>query len=117
MLISATPLNNRPAGIVNQIYLFQDSKDSFLEVSNLQYFFRQRIDRFEKLKNEPNISLVQEAIKDIYADIREKVIKPLTIRLTRTDLKSTNYIPKALLGKASFYRYSKTTQNNIPFRS
>ncbi|TQO38690.1 phospholipase D-like protein [Arenibacter algicola] len=87
MLISATPLNNRPSDIANQIYLFQDSKDSSLEVSNLQHFFRQRIDRFEKLKNEPNIAVVQEAVKDIYEDIREKVIKPLTIRRTRTDLK------------------------------
>lgn len=87
MLISATPLNNRPADIANQIYLFQDSKDSTLEVSNLQHFFRKRIDRYDKLKNEPNLSVVQSVVKEIYADIREKVIKPLTIRRTRTDLK------------------------------
>ncbi len=87
MLISATPLNNRPADIANQIYLFQDSKDSSLEVSNLQHFFRERIDRYDKLKKEANISVVQEEVKAIYEDIREKVIKPLTIRRTRTDLK------------------------------
>lgn len=87
MLISATPLNNRPADIANQIYLFQDSKDSTLEVSNLQHFFRKRIDRYDKLKNEPNLAVVQNVVKEIYADIREKVIKPLTIRRTRTDLK------------------------------
>lgn len=87
MLISATPLNNRPADIANQIYLFQDSKDSTLEVSNLQHFFRKRIDVYDKLKKETDIKLVQEKVKEIYADIREKVIKPLTIRRTRTDLK------------------------------
>ena len=87
ILISATPLNNRPADIANQIYLFQDSKDSSLEVSNLQHFFRQRIDRYERLKDERNVKIVQDTVKEIYADIREKVIKPLTIRRTRTDLK------------------------------
>src|SRR5690625_7994377 len=87
MLISATPLNNRPTDIANQIYLFQDSKDSTLEVSNLQHFFRQRIDRYNALKNEKNIQLVQDGVKVIYHEIREKVIKPLTIRRTRTDLR------------------------------
>jgi superfamily II DNA or RNA helicase len=87
MLISATPLNNRPADIANQIYLFQDSKDSSLEVSNLQYFFRKRIDKYERLKHETNLRVVQDTVKEIYEDIREKVIKPLTIRRTRTDLK------------------------------
>ena len=44
MLITATPLNNRPSDIANQVYLFQDAKDSTLEVSNLQHFFRKKID-------------------------------------------------------------------------
>ncbi|KEY19298.1 helicase-related protein [Kaistella antarctica] len=87
MLISATPLNNRPADIANQIYLFQDSKDSTLEVSNLQHFFRLRIDQYDRLKQETDVKKVQDGVKLIYEDIREKVIKPLTIRRTRTDLK------------------------------
>jgi superfamily II DNA/RNA helicase/HKD family nuclease len=87
MLISATPLNNRPSDIANQIYLFQDAKDSTLEVSNLQHFFRQKIDAYKSLKDNPNIAEVQEAVKYIYQEIRDKVIAPLTIRRTRTDLK------------------------------
>lgn len=87
MLITATPLNNRPADIANQIYLFQDAKDSTLEVSNLQHFFRQKIDAYNKLKDNPNIAEVQQSVKVIYQDIRDKVIAPLTIRRTRTDLK------------------------------
>lgn len=40
MLISATPLNNKPEDIANQIYLFQDSRKSTIEgVPNLQSFF------------------------------------------------------------------------------
>jgi len=87
ILISATPLNNRPQDIANQIYLFQDAKDSTLEVSNLQHFFRQHIDAFNTLKDNPNIREVQEGVKKIYKEIRDKVIAPLTIRRTRTDLK------------------------------
>lgn len=86
MLISATPLNNRPEDIANQVYLFQDSKDSTLEVSNLQHFFRKHIDDYKKLKDNPDIKLVQEGVKVIYKEIREKVIQPLTVRRTRSDL-------------------------------
>jgi SNF2 family DNA or RNA helicase len=50
MLISATPLNNRPEDIANQVYLFQDAKDSTLEISNLQNFFRKKIDEYKELK-------------------------------------------------------------------
>lgn len=40
ILITATPLNNKPEDIANQIYLFQDSRKSTLEgVPNLQSFF------------------------------------------------------------------------------
>lgn len=86
MLISATPLNNRPEDIANQVYLFQDSKDSSLEVSNLQHFFRKHIDDYKKLKGHPDIKVVQEGVKVIYKEIREKVIQPLTVRRTRSDL-------------------------------
>lgn len=87
ILISATPLNNRPQDIANQIYLFQDAKDSTLEISNLQHFFRQHIDAYNALKDNPNIRDVQEGVKKIYKEIRDKVIAPLTIRRTRSDLK------------------------------
>jgi HKD family nuclease/superfamily II DNA/RNA helicase len=86
ILVSATPLNNKPEDIANQIYLFQDSKDSTLEIGNLQNFFRQQIDAYRKLKEESDISKVQEGVKRIYERIRVKVIEPLTVRRTRSDL-------------------------------
>lgn len=86
ILVSATPLNNRPEDIANQIYLFQDSKNSSLEVGNLQHFFRQQIDAYRKLKDEKDIEKVKEGVKRIYDRIRVKVIEPLTVRRTRTDL-------------------------------
>ena len=89
ILMSATPLNNRPEDIANQVYLFQDAKDSTLEVSNLQHFFRRKIDEYRKL-NDPRVTIkeVKKQVKIIYEEIREKVIAPLTIRRTRTDLLS-----------------------------
>jgi HKD family nuclease/superfamily II DNA or RNA helicase len=86
MLVSATPLNNKPEDIANQIYLFQDSKNSTLEIGNLQHFFRIQIDAYKKLKKEPDIKVVQEGVKRIYERIRTKVIEPLIVRRTRTDL-------------------------------
>ena len=87
MLVSATPLNNYPQDIANQVYLFQDSKDSTLEIGNLQHFFRQQIDAYRRLKQEPDMQKVNEGVRRIYEQIRIKVIEPLTVRRTRTDLK------------------------------
>ncbi|MFR1814474.1 helicase-related protein [Dysgonomonas capnocytophagoides] len=86
ILISATPLNNKPEDIANLVYLFQNSKDSNLNIGNLQHFFRIQTDRYKKLKDEPNSQTISKEIKEIYKEIRDKVIKPLTVRRTRTDL-------------------------------
>jgi superfamily II DNA/RNA helicase/HKD family nuclease len=87
ILVSATPLNNRPEDIANQVYLFQDSKESTLETGNLQHFFRKEIiDPYKKLKDEPDIAKVQAGVKKIYEKVRIKVIEPLIVRRTRTDL-------------------------------
>ncbi len=86
ILVSATPLNNRPEDIANLVYLFQDSKNSTLEIGNLQNFFRVQIDAYRKLKNENDLKAVQAGVKKIYERIRTKVIEPLIVRRTRTDL-------------------------------
>lgn len=96
ILVSATPLNNKPEDIANLIYLFQDAKNSTLEVSNLQHFFRQQIDAYKKLKKEPDIKKVTQAVKGIYNNIRVKVIEPLTVRRTRTDLAGNEAYDKDL---------------------
>lgn len=86
ILVSATPLNNRPEDIANLVYLFQDSKDSTLEEGNLQRFFREQIDEYKKIKSLKEIELISNGIKAIYEKIRVKVVEPLTVRRTRTDL-------------------------------
>lgn len=91
ILISATPLNNKPEDIANLVYLFQDSKDSTLEIGNLQHFFRQQIDAYKKVKEETDLNIIRERVKLIYERIRVKVIEPLTVRRTRTDLKEHRF--------------------------
>ena len=96
MLISATPLNNKPEDIANLVYLFQDAKNSSLEVGNLQHFFRGQIDAYKKLKAETDIQKVSAGVKGIYEKIRVKVIEPLTVRRTRTDLSENEEYSKDL---------------------
>ncbi len=86
ILVSATPLNNKPEDIANLVYLFQDSKDSTLEEGNLQRFFREQTDKYNKVKKENDIAKIADDIKSIYEKIRAKVVEPLTVRRTRTDL-------------------------------
>jgi len=86
ILVSATPLNNRPDDIRNLVFLFQDGKNSTLEVANLQRFFNQCNEEYKKAKKRSSLKQVQSDVHDIYARIREKIIKPLMVRRTRTDL-------------------------------
>ena len=88
ILISATPLNNRPADIRNQVLLFQDGKDSTV-IGNLQHFFAQRIKEYQVATNRiktPDDKAAHAAVARIYELIREQVVQPLTVRRTRTDL-------------------------------
>lgn len=96
ILVSATPLNNKPEDIANMVYLFQDSKDSTLEIGNLQHFFRKEIDEYKKLKKETDINIIATQIKAIYEKIRIKVIEPLIVRRTRTDLNENEEYRKDL---------------------
>jgi superfamily II DNA or RNA helicase len=94
VLITATPLNNRPEDIRNQIYLFQDSKQSTLEIGNLQHFFRPLIEDYKKIKKEKDNKKIAQEVKRIYGEIRSKVLQPLIVRRTRTDLRFTEEYKK-----------------------
>lgn len=89
ILISATPLNNRPEDIRNQLYLFQDSKRSTLEIGNLQSFFTPHIEHYRKLKKEADPALLARELKKMGETIRTKVLEPVIVRRTRTDIRNT----------------------------
>lgn len=96
MLVSATPLNNRPEDIANQVYLFQNKKDSTLEISNLQHFFAPKIKKYKELKKETDVRKMAEGVKKLYEEIRLYVVEPLTVRRTRTDLRENELYAKDL---------------------
>lgn len=89
ILVTATPLNNKPADIRNQLLLFQDAKDSTLEISNLQAHFRDWIDAYDKVRKSPDKAYITREIKRIYDEIRVKVLEPVIVRRTRTDIRNT----------------------------
>jgi len=85
ILISATPLNNRPADIYYQLQLFQDARRSTLTERNLTTFFGPIIRQFREVIRQPQPDLSQ--IQALNEKMRERVISPLTVRRTRNDLK------------------------------
>jgi len=90
MLISATPLNNSPLDLQNQIELFQDSRQSTLPITNLTKFFNPLIEEYKKIKNADNLDKDNiNKLRNIYKNIRKNVIEPITIRRTRKDLENT----------------------------
>jgi superfamily II DNA or RNA helicase len=96
ILISATPLNNRPEDIRSLLYLFQDAKFATLEIGNLQHYFAGHIEKYKMAKNQPDLEQAKQQIKAIYEDIRRDIIAPLTVRRTRTDIKENEQYKKDL---------------------
>jgi len=109
MLVSATPLNNKPEDIANQIYLFQDKKDSSLEISNLQHFFAPKIKKYKELKKESDVRKMAAGVKELYEEIRKDVIEPLTVRRTRTDLEDNELYKKDLEAQGIKFPYENFT--------
>lgn len=97
MLISATPMNNSPTDIYNQILLFQDPRRCTIDgVSNLTQFFSPLITEFKKLKSASNYDL--ESFKKLAEKVRDRIIKPLTVRRTRSDIESIPRYNKDISG-------------------
>ena len=87
ILISATPLNNRPQDIENQLYLFQDRRNSTLEnIRNLQDYFKPINEQYKKLAYEKKLNI--KKLKALFQKLRDDVVEPLVIRRTRTDIES-----------------------------
>jgi len=94
VLISATPLNNKPEDIYYLISLFQDIRKSNLSQPNLQRYFYPHTIRYKRLIQQSPLDL--DAIQEIFNDIRDKVVKDITIRRTRTDLQKNERYKKDL---------------------
>lgn len=87
MLLSATPLNNRPEDLLNLLLLFQNSQNCSIDgVPNLKAFFAPYITDYKKLMTERDQRDVTDDVDKIYAHIRNKLLDKVTIRRTRNNI-------------------------------
>jgi hypothetical protein len=85
ILVSATPLNNSIEDILNLLKLFQNSKKSDIPaVPNLENFFAKLITKRDKYKK-TDLAYI-ETIKEISAEVRDKVLKYVMVRRTRKEI-------------------------------
>ena len=89
MLLSATPLNNRPDDLLNLLLLFQDSQSCTIDgIPNLKGFFAEHIKAYSLLMKERETRDVTADVDKIYEVIRERVIDKVTVRRTRSNIEN-----------------------------
>ena len=104
MLLSATPLNNRPTDLLNLLLLFQNARYSTIEgIQNLPVAFSPWIEEYDKLMRERkadnegkrNAEFAKQT-DDLYEKIRTQVIDKVTVRRTRNNIKNVPAYKKDL---------------------
>ena len=89
-LLSATPQNNTPADLQNQIYFFQRNHTncSLPNVlgGNLEKFFNDRIRTFKELKQNSTAEESKAKLDRISREIRDCVLTDIMVRRTRRDI-------------------------------
>lgn len=104
MLLSATPLNNRPTDLLNLLLLFQNARYSTIEgIQNLPVTFSPWIEEYDKLMRERKLDKYNERnaefakrTDDLYEKIRTQVIDKVTVRRTRNNIKNVPAYKKDL---------------------
>ncbi len=87
VLVSATPLNNRPRDILSQVKLFQAGKASNIpNLRNLEAFFTGLETRLKGLDRQADRELFFSTVQSNARKTREKVLKFLMVRRTRTEI-------------------------------
>jgi len=87
ILVTATPYNNFPKDILSQIKLFQKPKKSTIpNVPNLEAFFSVLEKKIKGLDRQKDKEKYIKIIKENAKDIREKVLKYLMVRRTRSEI-------------------------------
>lgn len=85
ILISATPINNYTSDIENQLYLFQAKKNGTINgVKNLEGFFSDL--RYELFKKQKDPNAYMKQIRKNSEIIRDKLIREVMIRRTRSEI-------------------------------
>lgn len=102
ILISATPLNNKPQDIANQLYLFQDKRNSTIDSHpNLETFFAGIDKKYKEIigKKENQSELSENELKDLEQlskKVRDNILREVMVRRTRTDIQTNEIYKKDL---------------------
>ncbi|MFN3740119.1 MAG: helicase-related protein [Thermodesulfovibrionales bacterium] len=87
ILVSATPYNNSPKDILAQIKFFQNARKSNIPgLPNLEEFFGNLEKRLEKVNRQKDYNKFLEITKINAKEIRDKVLKYLMVRRTRSEI-------------------------------
>ena len=90
MLLSATPLNNRPEDFRNLILLFQNSRRPTLDgITNITTLFQPWIKQYNELmrkRGKIDNKVITDAADKIYEEMRTRVLDKILVRRTRKNL-------------------------------
>ncbi len=87
ILVTATPYNNSPKDILSQIKLFQNArKSSIPNLPDLETFFGQLQKKLKGLDRQKDNAEYLRVVRENAHEIREKVLKYLMVRRTRTEI-------------------------------
>jgi len=93
MLVTATPYNNTPKDILSLLKLFQKAKKSTIpNLPNLEGFFSGLDKKLKKLDRKKDYAAYINTVKENSSEIRNKILKYLMVRRTRTEIE--NYFSK-----------------------
>jgi superfamily II DNA or RNA helicase len=87
ILVTATPYNNTPRDILSLLKLFQKAKKSTIpNLPDLDGFFSGLEKRLKKLDRKKDYDEYIRTVKENAREIRDKVLKYLMVRRTRTEI-------------------------------
>jgi len=87
ILVTATPYNNSPKDILSQIKLFQKARKSTIpNLPDLESFFNRLEKKLKNLDRQRDYSEYIKTVKQNAKEIRQKVLKYLMVRRTRTEI-------------------------------
>ena len=90
ILLSATPLNNRPEDFRNLILLFQNARRPTLDgITNITTLFQPWINQYNDLmrkRGKVDSKIITDAADKIYEEMRTRVLDKILVRRTRKNL-------------------------------
>jgi superfamily II DNA or RNA helicase len=87
ILVTATPYNNTPQDILSLLKLFQKAKKSTIpNLPDLESFFGNLEKKLKKLDRKKDYAEYINTVKENSREIRDKVLKYLMVRRTRTEI-------------------------------